>query len=328
VCERGRGAACVARLCAPPPPQVSLEELYNGGQRSARIQRNIICPKCRGTGAKDGEVSTAPQFPPGSLPPLQHHDRSRSATRCPCADDQVPRVPGPRRAAGAAADGAGLCGADAGEKGAAHHRATLRCVAVCGSGPAHVESPPHRRSDLLRLCCHVHSCGALQHNSAKWRVNLSHAHVRTYVTPTCDPISRPRAGSDLLISASTHTPPSTSVCSTGTLSPPAPFSSPLPPPPLPPCAMRHMTRDRTRPHYPAHLRISAAVYPLPPPPPRALAGDVPRVRRARQHCKVGVPPLRRPQGGAGREDADRRHREGLPVRRGGAVRARERAAAG
>ncbi|RYG48243.1 molecular chaperone DnaJ, partial [archaeon] len=37
--------------------EVSLEELYNGGQRSARIGRNIICPKCRGTGAKGGEVT-------------------------------------------------------------------------------------------------------------------------------------------------------------------------------------------------------------------------------------------------------------------------------
>lgn len=37
--------------------EVSLEELYNGGQRSARINRNVICPKCRGTGAKDGDVS-------------------------------------------------------------------------------------------------------------------------------------------------------------------------------------------------------------------------------------------------------------------------------
>jgi DnaJ-class molecular chaperone len=38
--------------------EVSLEDLYNGGSRAARISRNIICPKCRGTGAKDGAVST------------------------------------------------------------------------------------------------------------------------------------------------------------------------------------------------------------------------------------------------------------------------------
>jgi len=37
--------------------EVSLEELYNGGSRSARINRNVICPKCRGTGAKDGDVT-------------------------------------------------------------------------------------------------------------------------------------------------------------------------------------------------------------------------------------------------------------------------------
>jgi len=36
--------------------EVSLEDLYNGGSRSARIHRNVICPKCRGTGAKDGDV--------------------------------------------------------------------------------------------------------------------------------------------------------------------------------------------------------------------------------------------------------------------------------
>jgi DnaJ-class molecular chaperone len=36
---------------------VTLEELYNGGQRQARISRNIICPKCRGTGAKDGATT-------------------------------------------------------------------------------------------------------------------------------------------------------------------------------------------------------------------------------------------------------------------------------
>ena len=36
--------------------EVSLEELFVGGSRSARINRNVICPKCRGTGAKDGET--------------------------------------------------------------------------------------------------------------------------------------------------------------------------------------------------------------------------------------------------------------------------------
>jgi chaperone protein DnaJ len=33
---------------------VTLEDLYNGAQRSARISRHVMCPKCRGTGAKDG----------------------------------------------------------------------------------------------------------------------------------------------------------------------------------------------------------------------------------------------------------------------------------
>lgn len=38
--------------------EVTLEELYNGGTREARITRNVICPKCRGTGAKDGQTVT------------------------------------------------------------------------------------------------------------------------------------------------------------------------------------------------------------------------------------------------------------------------------
>jgi DnaJ-class molecular chaperone len=37
--------------------EVTLEDLYNGGQRQARINRNIICPKCKGSGAKDGATS-------------------------------------------------------------------------------------------------------------------------------------------------------------------------------------------------------------------------------------------------------------------------------
>lgn len=37
--------------------EVTLEDLYNGATRSARINRNSICPKCRGTGAKDGQTT-------------------------------------------------------------------------------------------------------------------------------------------------------------------------------------------------------------------------------------------------------------------------------
>lgn len=36
--------------------EVTLEDLYNGAERSARINRNVICPKCRGTGAKGGDT--------------------------------------------------------------------------------------------------------------------------------------------------------------------------------------------------------------------------------------------------------------------------------
>lgn len=37
---------------------VSLEDLYNGVEKHASFHRNIICPKCRGTGAKDGKMAT------------------------------------------------------------------------------------------------------------------------------------------------------------------------------------------------------------------------------------------------------------------------------
>ena len=37
--------------------EITLEDLYNGAQRQARISRNVICPKCRGTGAKDGKTT-------------------------------------------------------------------------------------------------------------------------------------------------------------------------------------------------------------------------------------------------------------------------------
>ncbi len=37
--------------------EVTLEDLYNGGERQARISRNVICPKCKGSGAKDGQTS-------------------------------------------------------------------------------------------------------------------------------------------------------------------------------------------------------------------------------------------------------------------------------
>jgi hypothetical protein len=36
--------------------QVTLEELYNGGERKIHLQKKVVCPKCRGTGAKDGAV--------------------------------------------------------------------------------------------------------------------------------------------------------------------------------------------------------------------------------------------------------------------------------
>jgi len=37
---------------------VTLEELYNGATKEMTIQRNVLCEKCRGTGAKDGKTVT------------------------------------------------------------------------------------------------------------------------------------------------------------------------------------------------------------------------------------------------------------------------------
>ena len=36
--------------------QVTLEDLYLGAERTYRVKRNVICKKCRGTGAKDGKT--------------------------------------------------------------------------------------------------------------------------------------------------------------------------------------------------------------------------------------------------------------------------------
>lgn len=40
---------------------MTLEELYSGTQRDMSITRNSYCPKCRGTGAKDGKTKTCPK---------------------------------------------------------------------------------------------------------------------------------------------------------------------------------------------------------------------------------------------------------------------------
>lgn len=39
---------------------VTLEELYLGTSRDMTIARNVYCPKCRGTGAKDGKTKVCP----------------------------------------------------------------------------------------------------------------------------------------------------------------------------------------------------------------------------------------------------------------------------
>lgn len=40
---------------------VTLEEMYSGTSRDMNIARNVYCPKCRGTGAKDGKTKTCPK---------------------------------------------------------------------------------------------------------------------------------------------------------------------------------------------------------------------------------------------------------------------------
>lgn len=40
---------------------VSLEELYNGNTREVHYKRNVVCRKCRGTGAKDGKTKKCKQ---------------------------------------------------------------------------------------------------------------------------------------------------------------------------------------------------------------------------------------------------------------------------
>jgi DnaJ-class molecular chaperone len=37
---------------------VTLEELYNGAEKKFTFNKNVICRKCRGSGAKDGKVSS------------------------------------------------------------------------------------------------------------------------------------------------------------------------------------------------------------------------------------------------------------------------------
>lgn len=36
--------------------QLTLEEMYNGGSKKIKINRNISCPTCNGTGSKDGKI--------------------------------------------------------------------------------------------------------------------------------------------------------------------------------------------------------------------------------------------------------------------------------
>ncbi|KAJ0412694.1 hypothetical protein ATCC90586_002324 [Pythium insidiosum] len=45
---------------------VTLEELYNGAQKEARFMKNVICRKCRGTGAKGGKRESEQR--PGMIP--------------------------------------------------------------------------------------------------------------------------------------------------------------------------------------------------------------------------------------------------------------------
>ena len=40
---------------------VSLEDLYNGAKRSIQMEKNVICPKCHGTGGKLGKTKKCPE---------------------------------------------------------------------------------------------------------------------------------------------------------------------------------------------------------------------------------------------------------------------------
>lgn len=40
---------------------VSLEDLYNGATRKLSLQKNVVCPKCKGSGARHGEGSQCPK---------------------------------------------------------------------------------------------------------------------------------------------------------------------------------------------------------------------------------------------------------------------------
>jgi DnaJ-class molecular chaperone len=51
---RPKGPNAVAEL------RVTLEQLYNGSEASLNIERNVLCSKCRGTGARDAHTHTCP----------------------------------------------------------------------------------------------------------------------------------------------------------------------------------------------------------------------------------------------------------------------------
>ena len=40
---------------------VTLEDLFLGTTRDMTVNRNVYCPKCRGTGAKDGKTKKCPK---------------------------------------------------------------------------------------------------------------------------------------------------------------------------------------------------------------------------------------------------------------------------
>ncbi|MES1917106.1 MAG: hypothetical protein MHM6MM_008865, partial [Cercozoa sp. M6MM] len=58
------GTKAVERVSKNPVPArefqvrfaVTLDDVYNGHERVLQIERDVVCPQCRGTGAKDGDV--------------------------------------------------------------------------------------------------------------------------------------------------------------------------------------------------------------------------------------------------------------------------------
>ena len=62
-CKRAREmrlTVAVAHPCVCPYvlQSVTLEDLYNGGSRTIKVARKVLCKSCKGSGAKGGLTTT------------------------------------------------------------------------------------------------------------------------------------------------------------------------------------------------------------------------------------------------------------------------------